>query len=190
VGYGGSCFPKDVRALTAVAKQVGASSRLLEATDEVNEKQKKLLGQKMIQYFASKGGLQGKTVGVWGLSFKPDTDDMREAPSITLIQELLKEGAKVRLFDPVSVPNAKKIFQHCDQITWCADEFDAAQGADAVALLTEWKQFRLVDFKTVQNQMKGIAFFDGRNQYKPGDMLDKGFDYISIGVPDQLQRPS
>ncbi len=187
VGYGGSCFPKDVRALIATAKNVGCSPLLMEATDAVNERQKKVLGQKMLQYFASRGGVKNKTIGIWGLSFKPDTDDMREAPSITFIEELLKEGARVRLFDPVSIPNAKRILGDSSQITWCNDEFEAASGADAVALLTEWKQFRLVDFHCIRDQMKGIAFFDGRNQYKPLDMKDKGFDYISIGVPDQLQ---
>lgn len=188
VGYGGSCFPKDVRALISTAKNAGCNPLLLEATDTVNERQKKVLGQKMIQYFASRGGVKNKTIGIWGLSFKPDTDDMREAPSITFIEELLKEGAKVRLFDPVSIPNAKKILGTSSQITWCDNEFEAADGADAVALLTEWKQFRLVDFQSVQSQMKGIAFFDGRNQYKPLDMKEKGFDYIAIGVPDQLQK--
>ncbi len=188
VGYGGSCFPKDVRALIATAKNAGSDPILLQATDDVNERQKKRLGASMIQYFTSRGGVKGKTIGIWGLSFKPDTDDMREAPSLTFIEELLKEGAKLRLFDPVSMPNAKKILGDLQQITWCSSEFEAANGADAVALLTEWKQFRLVDFKSVQNHMKGIAFFDGRNQYKPLDMKKQGFDYIAIGVPDQLQK--
>lgn len=188
VGYGGSCFPKDVRALIAIAKAQGCNPLLLEATDTVNERQKKVLGAKIIHYFASKGGIKDKTVGIWGLSFKPDTDDMREAPSITFIETLLKEGARLRLFDPISMPNAKKIFGHLPNITWCSDEFEAANGADAIALLTEWKQFRLVDFQSIQNQMKGIAFFDGRNQYKPSDMKEKGFDYIAIGIPDQIQK--
>jgi UDPglucose 6-dehydrogenase len=188
VGYGGSCFPKDVRALVSTAKKAGTEPILLEAIDEVNERQKKLLGQKMVQYFAKRGGVKDKTVGIWGLSFKPDTDDMREAPSLVLIEELLKAGAKLRLFDPVSMPNAKKILGESSQITWCEDEFEAATGADAVALLTEWKQFRLVDFEHVQSRMKALAFFDGRNQYKPLDMKERGFDYIAIGVPDQLQK--
>ncbi|HSX13718.1 MAG TPA: UDP-glucose/GDP-mannose dehydrogenase family protein [Chlamydiales bacterium] len=188
VGYGGSCFPKDVRALVATAKKAGTEPILLEAIDAVNERQKKVLGQKMIQYFAPRGGVKDKTVGIWGLSFKPDTDDMREAPSLVLIEELLKAGAKLRLFDPVSMPNAKRILGDTPQITWCEDEFEAAKGADAVALLTEWKQFRLVDFQDVQSRMKGLAFFDGRNQYKPSDMKERGFDYIAIGIPDLLQK--
>ncbi len=188
VGYGGSCFPKDVRALVATARKAGTEPILLESIDVVNERQKKVLGHKMIQYFADRGGVKNKTIGIWGLSFKPDTDDMREAPSLVLIEELLKAGAKLRLFDPVSMPNAKKILGESTQITWCEDEFEAANGADAVALLTEWKQFRLVDFQDVQSRMKALAFFDGRNQYKPLDMKERGFDYIAIGVPDQLQK--
>ncbi|HSX27043.1 MAG TPA: UDP-glucose/GDP-mannose dehydrogenase family protein [Chlamydiales bacterium] len=186
VGYGGSCFPKDIRALISIARQVGTPPSLLEAADEVNNRQKKILGQKMIHYFSSRGGIKGKTVAIWGLSFKPDTDDMREAPSLPFIEELLKQGASLRLFDPVAMPNAKKLLEGVSNIAWCADESDAAAGADAIALLTEWKQFRLVDFKPIRNRMKGIAFFDGRNQYKPLDMKTKGFDYIAIGIPDQL----
>ncbi len=188
VGYGGSCFPKDVRALISTAKKAGTEPLILESVDAVNERQKKELGKKMLHYFSSRGGVKGKTIGIWGLSFKPDTDDMREAPSVILIQELLAMGAKLRLFDPVSIPNAKKMLGTQDAITWCESEFEAADGADAVALLTEWKQFRLVDFQNVHSYMKGIAFFDGRNQYKPGDMKEKGFDYIAIGVPDQLHE--
>lgn len=186
VGYGGSCFPKDIRALIAVAKKAGTEPLLLTATDEVNNRQKRTLSEKMGRYFAKKGGLKGKVIGVWGLSFKPDTDDMREAPSLIFIEDLLKQGAILRLFDPIAMPNARKILEGQPNIHWCADEFDAAEGADALALLTEWKQFRLVDFKPVRDKMKGLAFFDGRNQYKPLDMKQKGFDYISIGVPDQI----
>lgn len=184
VGYGGSCFPKDIRALISKAKEVGLEPKILEAVDEVNHKQKQLLGQQMISYFAKKGGMQNKTIAIWGLSFKPDTDDMREAPSLELIQQLLKQGAKLKLFDPVAIPNARKLLPETPQIIWCASETEAAQDADAIALVTEWKQFRLVDFTPIQDKMKGLAFFDGRNQYKPVDMRNRGFDYICIGVPD------
>lgn len=187
-GYGGSCFPKDVRALISTAKQVGADPLLLQAADEVNNRQKKILAKKMNHYFNTRGGLKGKTVAIWGLSFKPDTDDMREAPSLSLIEHLLKEGANLRLFDPIALNNAKKILGDHPNLTWCSDEFDAATDAHAIALLTEWKQFRVIDFKPIQKKMKGIAIFDGRNQYKPSDMKSKGFDYISIGVPDHLQE--
>lgn len=184
VGYGGSCFPKDIRALIAVAEKVGAEPLVLKAADSVNNRQKKVLSKIMLKYFSKKGGIKGKTIGVWGLAFKPDTDDMREAPSLTLILDLIQQGAKLRVFDPVAMPNAKKLLKDLPNISWCSSEFDAALGADAIALLTEWKQFRLVDFKPVKEYMKGAAFFDGRNQYKPFEMKNKGFDYISIGVPD------
>lgn len=188
IGYGGSCFPKDVRALISTAKQAGANPLLLQAADEVNNRQKNILAEKISRYFVKKGGVKGKTIAIWGLSFKPDTDDMREAPSLNLIDYLLKEGAILRLFDPVAMSNAKKILGNPKELTWCNSEFDAAVGAHAIALVTEWKQFRVIDFTPVQKQMKGIAIFDGRNQYKPLDMKSKGFDYISIGVPDHLQQ--
>jgi UDPglucose 6-dehydrogenase len=186
VGYGGSCFPKDIRALISKAKETGCSSLLLDAVDAVNMRQKKVLGEKIKKYFTPRGGVEGKTIAVWGLSFKPDTDDMREAPALTFIEDLLKQGAKLRLFDPVAMENAKQLIGNHPNISWCKDEFDAAAGADAIALLTEWKQFRLVDFKPVKDKMRGAAFFDGRNQYKPLDMKNKGLDYIGIGVPDQI----
>lgn len=186
IGYGGSCFPKDVRALIATAKAAGSDVTLLEATDAVNEKQKTILGQKLLHYFSTRGGIQGKTIGVWGLSFKPDTDDMREAPSLVFIDTLLKAGAHLKLFDPVAIPKAKQILGNRDQITWCQDEFEAAEGADAVALLTEWKQFRLVDFNRICQEMKGRVFVDGRNQYEPTNMKSR-FDYLAIGMPDQIR---
>ena len=189
VGYGGSCFPKDIRALIATARQIGVEPSILEAVDHVNNRQKKLLGQKMIRYFSSRGGLVGKKIAIWGLSFKPDTDDMREAPSLELIDQLLSAGAHLRLFDPVAIPNARKLLLRHPNLTWCSNEIEAATDADAIALMTEWKQFRLVDFKPIRDRMKGVAFFDGRNQYKPLDMKHRGFDYISIGVPDILQTP-
>lgn len=186
VGYGGSCFPKDIRALIAKAKEYDIDAKLLKSVEEVNERQKTTLSRTIARYFACKGGVKGKTIAVWGLSFKPDTDDMREAPSLTFIAELLKQGATLRVFDPIAMPNARKMLPNDPHIVWCESEFDAAKEADGIALLTEWKQFRLVDFKPIRNQMKGMAFFDGRNQYKPLDMKNKGFDYIGIGVPDQM----
>ena len=184
IGYGGSCFPKDIKALIHTAKEAGVTPQILEAVESVNERQKKVLYQMIQNYFKDKGGVKGKKIAVWGLSFKPDTDDMREAPSLSFIQELLKEGASLKLFDPIAMENARKILGKLPNIEWCSDEFEAAQGADAIALLTEWKQFRLVDFELLKKSMSGGAFFDGRNQYKPLDMKSKGFDYLSIGVPD------
>jgi UDPglucose 6-dehydrogenase len=185
VGYGGSCFPKDIRALIAIAQEVGAASQILEAVDETNNRQKKLLAQKMIHYFAGRGGLKDKTIAIWGLSFKPDTDDIREAPSLTLIQQLLQEGARLKLFDPVAASHMQKTLHH-PQITFCESEQDAASGADAIALVTEWKQFRLLDLSQIKELMRGRAFFDGRNQYKPPEMHSRGFDYVCIGIPDLI----
>ncbi len=179
MGYGGSCFPKDIKALKATGKNLGAPTLLLDAIEEINERQKKLLGEKIIAHFM--GDLTGKTVAIWGLSFKPGTDDMREAPSLTLVRQLLEKGAKLRLFDPVAMPQAKALLRNSPQITWCHDEFEAAEGVDAIALVTEWKQFRFVDFKSVQPKCR--LLFDGRNQYSPDEMVAKGYEYISIGRP-------
>lgn len=183
-GFGGSCFPKDLRALSHAAQENGYNPLLLKAVDEVNNQQKKELAKSIRQYFEKKGGLKGKTIAIWGLSFKPDTDDMREAPSLILIEELQKHGAHLRLYDPVSMKNAKKYIKDPTNITWCKDEFDASKDSDGIALLTEWKQFRLVNFEPILNTMKNKVFFDGRNQYNPHTMKKKGFDYIGIGVPE------
>ncbi len=184
IGYGGSCFPKDIRALRSIAKQYECEPILLDAVDEVNIRQKKVLAENIQNYFSELGGVKDKTIAIWGLSFKPDTDDMREAPSITLIKQLIDKGAKLRLYDPVAMDNAKKILQKMKNLTWCKSEFDAADGADAIALLTEWKQFRLVDFKPIKDKMKRYVLFDGRNQYTPSKMQQEGFKYIGIGIPD------
>lgn len=180
-GFGGSCFPKDLRALIARGKEANCRTALLEATEEVNENQKRLLGLKIADYFSSRGGLKGKTIGILGLSFKPDTDDMREAPSLTLIEQMSSAGATVRLFDPIAQNRAQALLGNPKQIVWCRDEHDVAMGADAMVLMTEWKQFRFLDLDNILANMKGIAFFDGRNQYHPKELQAMGFDYISIG---------
>lgn len=185
-GFGGSCFPKDLKALQSTAQSMNYPMSILNAVQEVNEHQKQVLGKKITEYFSARNGLSNKTIAVWGLAFKPGTDDMREAPSLVLIEHLAKEGAHLRLFDPVAAEKAKELplLQHLhEKITWCTDEEDAAKGADAIALITEWKQFRFVDFKPILKNMRGHAFFDGRNQYHPLEMATKGFDYISIGQP-------
>lgn len=190
VGFGGSCFPKDIQALLYQAHLHNTNLLVVKAVAQANATQKRLMGKKIKAYFAEKGGLKDKTLGILGLSFKPNTDDMREAPSLTLIEELLQEGAKLRLFDPVAMHNAKSCLPESTQITWCQDESNAAQGADALVLMTEWKQFRTINFSSLLHHMKGDAFFDGRNQFSPLEMSKKGFDYISIGRESSLKNRS
>lgn len=180
VGYGGSCFPKDIKAFRSTAKKKGCHTDILDAIETVNQRQKQLLAKKIDQYF--KADLENKTIAIWGLSFKPDTDDMRQAPSLTLIKILHEQGVNLRLYDPIAIENAKLYLKGLEnQITWCSSELEAADGADAVALVTEWRQFRFINFEEVLSKMKGRAFFDGRNQYQPQEMASLGFDYISIG---------
>lgn len=186
VGFGGSCLPKDLKAMQALAVENNTSPTMLKAIEEVNETQKLLLGNKIIDYFEERGGIAGRTIGILGLSFKPDTDDMREAPSLTLIDQLLSAGAKLKLFDPIAKDSAKKVIQENSSLIWAKNELDVAEGADALALVTEWKQFRLLDFETIKEKMAGRAFFDGRNQYLPEKMNSHGLDYISIGKQASL----
>jgi len=180
-GFGGSCFPKDLRALIATAKQMGIETPILEAVQMINERQKELLAQKISAFFTPQG-LAEKTIAIWGLSFKPDTDDIREAPSLDLIRNLLSHGALLRIYDPIAMPKAQKLLKH-PQITWSSDEYDAAKGADAIVLVTEWKQFRFADFSKLKQLMRNAVFFDGRNQYRPQEMDQLGFVYFGIGIP-------
>lgn len=179
IGFGGSCFPKDVKALKSYAQEMGYPTEILDAIETVNSRQKHVIGKKIIKYFNE--DLEGKTIGILGLSFKPDTDDMREASSLVLIKKLLDSGTRLRLFDPVAMEKAKELFYGEEQIHWCVDEYETAEGADALALVTEWKQFRFLDFAKIKQKMRGRAFFDGRNQYSPEKMAELGFDYFSIG---------
>ncbi len=180
-GYGGSCFPKDVKALIALAKELAIPPLLIEAAHEVNERQKQVIGEKIAAYFEERGGLKGKTIAILGLSFKPGTDDMREAPSLELVRFLITQGTTLHLYDPIAMDNAKRLLGRSFQMIWCKDEFEAVQEADAIVLMTEWKQFRLLDFSKILPKMRGRAFFDGRNQYTPQEMASHGFDYFSIG---------
>lgn len=179
IGFGGSCFPKDIKALKAYADELEYATPLLDAIETVNYHQKRVMGKKITTYF--EGTLSGKTIGLLGLSFKPDTDDMREASSLVLINDLLNAGATLRLFDPVAMERAQTILGENRSLCWCRDEYDVAEGVDALVLVTEWKQFRFLDFKQILQKMHGTAFFDGRNQYVPEKMAELGFDYHSIG---------
>ncbi len=179
-GFGGSCFPKDIRALRAHAESLDYKMELLSAVESVNVRQKNVLGEKIFAHFGS--DLTDKVVAVLGLAFKPDTDDMREAPSLVLIPQLLLAGAKIRVFDPAAMENAKQLLPKTSQITWCENELHAVEGVDALVLITEWKQFRSLDFTELAAKMKGRVFFDGRNQYHAEEMAKHGIDYISIGV--------
>lgn len=183
VGFGGSCLPKDIRALIVQCEALGLDLSILKSVQEVNTQQKLLMGNMLRTFFAGKGGLRGKTIGILGLSFKPDTDDLREASSLVLIEELLAHQVNLRLFDPVAIPKAQVRLKAFPSIVWCSDELEAAENADAIVLMTEWKQFRFLDFPELLTKMKGRAFFDGRNQYKPEEMAQKGFHYFSIGRP-------
>jgi len=186
IGFGGSCFPKDVQALSSLAREKDIDSLLLDAIISVNDQQKMKLSKMIEKYFSLRGGLKNKTIAIWGLSFKANTSDIREAPSLVLIDYLLKKGVKLRLYDPVAMPEAKRIITH-KNITWCKDEIESAEGADAIALVTEWKQFRCIDFDLVCAKMKRKVLFDGRNQYKPKEMKRRGFDYFGIGRPPILE---
>jgi UDPglucose 6-dehydrogenase len=181
VGYGGSCFPKDVRALKHTYEQYGLEGALVNAIEQVNQQQKTLMGHKIDDFFSNMGGLEGKKFAIWGLAFKPGTDDMREAPSISLIHFLIAKGARLALYDPVAMKKAQEILPDLDHVEWAEDEYDAAQEADAVVLMTEWKQFRFVDFDILKKEMLTPIIFDGRNQYTPKEMKKRGFLYISMG---------
>lgn len=184
IGYGGSCFPKDIKALQATAEQNGLQMSILRAVDRVNIHQKKRLVAIMREYFTDKGGLKGKTIALWGLAFKPETDDMRDAPSIDIISELQNEGALIKAFDPISLETAKKAIKDHQSITWCTCKYEAAKNADAIALVTEWQDFLQVDINLVSEQMNGRAFFDGRNVFEPQKMRTLGFHYYGIGIPN------
>jgi UDPglucose 6-dehydrogenase len=176
VGFGGSCFPKDVKAMRRFAADKGYDFKLLRAVDEVNAHQKTRLVQKMRTHY---GRLKGKTLAVWGLAFKPKTDDMREAPSIPLIESLLAAGAKVRAYDPEAMGVAKKIFG--TRVTFASNNYDALKGADGLAIVTEWNEFRRPDLARVKDLLKSPVIFDGRNLFQPAQMKQHGFTYYSIG---------
>lgn len=175
-GYGGSCFPKDVKALAQMLEQYGFTSNLMRTVDYINERQKRSLVPKLKKFLPK---LEGKTIAVWGLSFKPRTDDIREAPCLTVIDQLLKEYANVRVYDPEAMEHAKKVFQK--GVFFASNAYEALEGADALIILTEWDEFREPDFEKVKKAMKDVVIIDGRNIYDPGEMEKLGFKYKGVG---------
>ena len=176
-GYGGSCFPKDVRALMRTAENAGLNLRILESVEAVNDDQKKVLGAKVVARFGEK--LAGRKFAVWGLSFKPNTDDMREAPSRELIDDLLERGATVVAYDPVAMTEARHFFD--DRIEYATSPLAALDGADALLIVTEWKEFRSPDFNELRARLKSPVIIDGRNLYFPEDVRRNGLEYHPIG---------
>jgi UDPglucose 6-dehydrogenase len=182
IGYGGSCFPKDVQALIRTAGEHNYDLQVLKAVEAVNKKQKSVLFTKILRYF--NGDLKGKTVALWGLSFKPQTDDMREAPSIAIIRKLLEAGAKVKAYDPEAMAEAKHYFG--STISYFEDQYEALIDADCLAIVTEWSEFRMPNFQVIVKLLKTPAVFDGRNIYEKNEMSKLGFDYFCIGVSANL----
>lgn len=178
VGYGGSCFPKDVKALIKTAKEKNYNMRILNAVEEVNDHQKEVLFNKVKTHF--KGDLKGKKFALWGLSFKPKTDDMREAPSLVIIEKLLAEGASVVAYDPVAMHEAERMIGKT--ITYASDMYEALNNADALLIVTEWPEFRVPDFDDITKRLKNKVLFDGRNIFDPQDMKKAGYDYYCIGI--------
>ena len=176
-GYGGSCFPKDVKALIKTAEQNGYDMQVLKAVERVNERQKSILFDKLKKHF--NGNIEGKTVALWGLAFKPETDDMREAPSLVLIDLLTKMGVTVKVYDPVAMDECKRRIG--DKVVYCKDMYDATVDADALLLVTEWKEFRMPSWEVLHKSMNDYVVIDGRNIYDKGELIEKGFVYYKIG---------
>jgi UDPglucose 6-dehydrogenase len=181
MGYGGSCFPKDVRALINTARQNGCAPSLLEAVDHVNTLQKSILAEKIKTYFKDQGGLKGKTLAIWGLSFKANTDDIRESPALTVIAELMEHGMKIRAYDPAAGPKARKELEGRENLVVLDEQYEVLAGADALAVVTDWNQFRNPDFSRIRKMLSAPIIFDGRNLYSPQFIASQGFAYFCIG---------
>jgi UDPglucose 6-dehydrogenase len=186
-GYGGSCFPKDLKALRRTAAENGTELRVLAAVEAVNESQKRVLVDKIVARFGPR--LDGRSFAIWGLAFKPNTDDMREAPSRVVVADLLARGAAVRVYDPVALGEARRHIEAdlagrsdaLDRVTWCESQYDALQDADALVIVTEWKSFRSPDLEGIRAALKAPLIFDGRNLFDPTAMRDAGFEYSAVG---------
>ena len=181
IGYGGSCFPKDIKALIATARGARCDSQILLAVEAVNRRQRVLMMEKMDRYFASRGGLDGKIAAVWGLSFKPNTDDVRESPALDIVSMLLQRGAAVQAYDPQAISGARRVLGDSAEVVYFDNPYSALAGADFLALLTEWHLFRNPDFDRMKKMLKSPVVFDGRNQYEPAEMKTRGFQYFCIG---------
>lgn len=179
VGYGGSCFPKDVQALLRMGAEHGESMRVIRAVEAANERQKLRLAEKVRDVYGE--DLEGRRFALWGLAFKPNTDDMREAPSLSIIAELTRRGAEVRAFDPVAMEQARPLLAHNPAVSMTADMYEALDGADALLIATEWKVFRAPDLERVKRLLKRPLVIDGRNLWVPAEMREQGFDYQGIG---------
>lgn len=179
-GFGGSCFPKDTKALVQIAEKHGVQMSVVNAVIEANERQKKMVAEKL-EKFA--GDLKGKTIGILGLAFKPETDDVREAPALTIIADLIERGASIRAYDPQAMEEAKKALRkYADNITYCKHAYDTAESVDALVIVTEWHEFRNMDLTLLKKIMRGNIFYDARNIYSRKDIEEKGFVFIGTGV--------
>lgn len=187
-GYGGSCFPKDVKALIHTARENDCSVRVVEAVEAVNDVQKHVLFRKLVEHFGSVEALRGKRIAVWGLSFKPETDDMREAPALVLIDELLQAGAHIKAFDPIAMNEAKRRLGDNPQIAYGTDIYDTVNDADALVVVTEWKAFRVPSWQVIVKAMRGYVVVDGRNIYDAEELNALGLDYYSIGRRPALAK--
>ncbi len=181
LGYGGSCFPKDVRALIHTAKSAGVEPELLQAVDAVNNRQKLMMARRIAEYFAFQGGLKGKTLALWGLSFKANTDDLRESPSIAVIKELTAQGMRIRAYDPVAGKNAQLALRENPQVSVEDSQYAILEGADALLVATEWNQFRTPDFNRIKEALNAPLIFDGRNLFSGKSLAAKGFAYFCVG---------
>ncbi|UZP68372.1 UDP-glucose/GDP-mannose dehydrogenase family protein [Desulfovibrio mangrovi] len=184
VGYGGSCFPKDVKALINTAHEYDFRPELLESVDNVNNRQKLRMAERIIEYFAPQGGVAGKTLAVWGIAFKANTDDTREAASLAMIKELTAQGMRIRAFDPVAGEKVKSMFENDPLVEIVDKQYDAVEGAQALLVVTEWNQFRTPDFERIKGSLTAPILFDGRNLYPPKMMAELGFAYFCVGRPD------
>ena len=181
LGYGGSCFPKDVRALIHTAQAAGVEPELLKAVDNVNQRQKVRMAKRVADYFAPQGGVAGKTLAVWGLAFKANTDDIRESAALDIIEYLTGKGMRVRAFDPAAGPNAAAVLKDNPLATVVEKQYDALTGASALLVATEWNQFRTPDFDRIKAALEAPVLFDGRNLYSGAGMAKKGFAYFCVG---------